>query len=188
MKKIFVLLILGFLLLPTFSQNDWITVTDYSANIEFSMPETPIFADTLSTIMYSSAVDSTEALQVHIYKDMNFDSTDTLFNAAVTQENGDTLRAIAKLILLSTNSEFISIEETFYNGKRGVILGIKYWNVIGGPSNTSYIKYFIENNNFIVFTWTGTQTTRRRVPRQGAPPAPTDPTYKDVFFDSLKIY
>lgn len=188
MKKTFIIIIFYLFAIYSFAQTDWITIKDYSANIEFSMPEAPIFTDTLSTIMYSSAVDSTEALQVHIYKGVNFDSADPLFNAALTQENGDTLRAVAKLILFSTNSEFISMDEEFNDGKRVVILGIKYWNVIGGTPNTSYIKYFIENNNFVAFTWTGTQTSIKKVPRQGAPPAPTDPTYKDVFFDSLKIY
>jgi hypothetical protein len=187
MKKTVIMLLFSILLLTTTGQNNWVKIVDSSTNIEFAMPEAPLFVDTLSTAMYSNAVDSTEALQVHIYRDVSFDNTDPLFNAALIQENGDTLRVIAKLILLTTNSEIISIDEVFTNGSRGVVLGIRYYAFASNNPNTSYIRYYIEKNNFIAFTWTGTQSTMKKVPRPGAPPAPTDPLYKDVFFDSVII-
>lgn len=80
--------------------------------------------------------------------------------------------------------EVISLNEIYTNGHRGLELGIKYLTLQSNTPYSSFVRYYLDNNNFIAFTWTGNYTTMRRVPgEQGTTP----PTYKDGFFNSIEI-
>lgn len=185
MKNILVILLLISTIIIKAQTLNWVRIIDSQTQTEFSMPENPMHIDTLSTVLYSTSIDSTEALQVHIFDNASFNSNDPIFSNALIQENGDTLRAIAKVLVLFSNSEIISLNEIYTNGHRGMILGIKYLTLQSNLPSSSFIKYYFENNKFISFTWTGNFTSMRRVsPNQGLP---TPPTFKDAFFESVEF-
>jgi len=184
-KKLLIILFLAIVFTAKGQINEWVRVTDINTQTEFSMPANPQRVDTLSTTLYATPIDSTEALQVHIFNNAYFDSNNLLFSNALIQESGDTLRAVAKLMVLLSNSEVISMNEIYTNGHRGLELGIKYLTLQNNTPYSSFIRYYLDKNNFISFSWTGNFTNMRRVPGEQGTPSP--PTYKDAFFNSIEI-
>ena len=135
----------------------WQVFIATGAGVIFEMPPNVVFAeDTLATRMYAAEIDSTEAVQVHIVKDAEFDSSDEFFSTALMLENGDVLRAIARLALLVTDSELTAINEIYTNGIRGIELGIRYPLGEAGSYYYSFMRYYLVRGNFVSFSWTGT--------------------------------
>jgi len=159
------------------AQSGWQTFTDVGTGVSFSMPPNVIAADTLLTRLYASEVDSTEAVQVHIFDDARFDTSDELFNEALTLENGDTLRVIARLILLLTDGELTALDEVYTNGIRGMELGTRYMLIDNDVYYYSFMRYYLVNGKFISFTWTGGEEAALR---RGI-------TAKELFFDSVQF-
>src|ERR1700733_8715230 len=96
--------------ISTISSSPWQTEFILAENVTFNVPTSPLILDTLNTQMYSVSVDSLLGLNVHILDSAQFQANDSLVAAALQQQNNDTLRAIASLALLTTNSELTEIE------------------------------------------------------------------------------
>jgi len=152
------------IVLSGFSQTktNWIIFNDTVVGVEFSLPTNTMRYDTLLTILYAAAIDSTEAVQVHIFKDATFSNSEPIFNEALIQEDGDTLRAIAKLILLASNSEITELFDVFTNGIRGLEMGLTYNTLQTDTAYHSFVRYYLIDGNFISFTCTGRQTDLMR--------------------------
>ncbi|HAH59317.1 MAG TPA: hypothetical protein DCL86_14320 [Bacteroidales bacterium] len=164
--------------LSGFSQTttNWTLYNDSDVGVEFSLPTNTIRYDTLFTILYAAAIDSIEAVQVHIFKDATFSNSEPIFNEALIQEDGDTLRAIAKLILLASNSEITELFEVFTNGIRGLEMGLTYKALQTDAPYHSFVRYYLIDGNFISFTCTGCQTNLIR-----------GIATKNDFFNSIKF-
>jgi hypothetical protein len=180
-KKTFLFLTSIFLVVNVFSQSkaNWSVITDNSTGIKFSLPSNKVKHDLHQTTLYAAAIDSTEAVQVHIFKNATFNNTEPVFNEALVQEAGDTLRAIAKLMILASNSEIEEVTEVFTNGIRGLQIGLAYKTLKTNTFYESFVRYFLIDGNFVSFTWTGRPSNlkNRRM----------EFTNKNNFFDSINI-
>ncbi len=173
------LLLLGFIILPRllYSQPaNWILITDNNTGIEFSAPNNTAKFDSLYTTLYGAEIDSTQAVQVHIFRNANITTSDLVFNEALAEENNDTLRAIARIILLTTDSELTEIEEVNTNGIRGLEVGIKYNSLQTDIPYYTITRYYMFEGNFVSFTWTVKETNLKSAT-----------TIKDSFFNSVNL-
>lgn len=177
-KRIILISTLIGLVMNIFSQipANWTTISDESTGVEFSSPSNTVRYDSLLTTLYAAAIDSTQAVQVHIFKGASFSNSEPVFNEALIQEEGDTLRAIAKLMLLASNSEITEIIEVFTNGVRGLEMGLTYKTLQTDIPYHSFVRYYLIEGNFISFTWTGKQTNLK-----------SGITTKTDFFNSINI-
>lgn len=159
---------------------NWIQIRDLKSGVRFSMPENRQQLDTLSTRMYASSLSSDEAVQVHIFENAEFDLSAPVLSTALIQEGGDTLRAIARLIALTSNCDIQTIEEVYDNGNRGMEIEISYSTFQSEMPYSSILRYFIIDSNFVAFTWTGASTP------QLAPGEGQDPLNSTIFFNSIR--
>jgi hypothetical protein len=156
----------------------WQPITDINTGIHFSMPPNTIFRDSLAVRMYAAEDNALEAIQVHIFENAQFDTSDIFFNEALLQENNDTLRAITRLVLFATESDLISIDEVYTDGVRGIELGINYQIDSNVSSYFSFIRYYLKEGNFVAFTWTGDESILPVLRTTGN-------VRKDTLFDSI---
>lgn len=171
------LLLFNFITLNQVSYSQsWINVDIDSANISFDLPSSPNIHDTLNLTFYNWHVDSILTIQVHVFDSAYLNNDDTLLNLAL-EEDSDTLRAIAKLILFSTNSELLSIEDVNINSIIGLEIGLHYTSLLSDINTLSFIRYFLHNNKFISFIISGSIDDLPRLL-----------SYKNNFFNSINIY
>ena len=173
------LILFGFVILPRllYSQPpNWTVITDNSTGITFSAPGNTSKIDSLYTTLYGAAIDSTEAVQVHIFKNANITNSDPVFNEALIEESNDTLRAIARIILLTTDSELTEIVEVNTNGIRGLEIGIKYNSLQTDVPYHTITRYYMFGENFVSFTWTAKETKLK-----------SGNIAKDSFFNSVNL-
>jgi len=159
---------------------NWTTITDKETGISFSSPDNTDSYDTDELKLFAAEISSSEAVQVHICKDAEFNVSDSVYQEALAQENNDSLRAMARMILLTSNSELTSIEEITTNGERGIELGIIYTDLQSEIQYYSFIRYYIIAGDFVSFTWTGDKTTAGLVAKGTV-------TNKSNFFQSINI-
>jgi len=170
----------GIIMLPivVFSQGGrgWERITDKKARMSFSLPSTPVIFDSMNTRMYANPVDSLLALQVHVFDSAHFNFSETILNEALRQEKNDTLRAIAKLTLLATNSKLTAISDMITSGNRGLEIGIEYQTLASNIPYLTFIRYYVADNRFISFTLTGATDDLLRLL-----------AYKKKFFNSISF-
>lgn len=154
--------------------NTWQLIDDLENGISFSVTENPEIYDTLGVKMYSSPIDSILSLQVHICDFVGFDPNNPLFENELERQNGDTLRTIASLIVLSTNSEISSIENVQKNAISGIELGITYKTLAANSPIHTILQYFIYDQKFVSFTISGLEEDLDRLIIN-----------KQLFFDSI---
>ncbi len=154
----------------------WIGVTDAPAHIAFQFPTQagPVLDDESQLRMYASAVDSLLGLQVHIYDSAYIDPEEPLYRTALEQTQHDSLRAIAKLILLATNSELTSIQDVNINNRAGLEVGIRYMDLASEIPTLTFIRFFLVDRKFITFTISGSQEDMMRLTE-----------YRNAFFNSI---
>lgn len=182
MKIRIIYLVVSCFLLPyqyVKAQTGWVETSNDTLthiSIKFSTPETPIanLADSLHTAFYVYEVDSLLAMQVHIFDKANLDSEETLIQTALAQEANDTLRAIASLIVLASDSELTSIQEVWEDQIRGLEISILYPDDDQGIF--SFIRYYLYQEKFITFTITGIDSDMDRFL-----------SMKDTFFNSIQL-
>lgn len=155
---------------------NWTIITDSETGIEFSSPENTARFDSLYTTLYGAEIDSTEAVQVHIFRNASITNSDTVFSEALALENNDTLRAIARLMLLASDSELTAIQEITTNGIRGLEVGITYKSLQTETPYYTFVRYYLMDGNFISFTWTGIETSLKSAGGT-----------KDSFFNSVNF-
>lgn len=147
------LIVLNLMTLTVFTQT-WHTVTT-NAVVEFDMPDVPTLKDTLNTSFYYYPVDTLLSLQVQVFNDTEVSDTTGLFDAALQEMQGDTLRAMVGLMLSLSGHDLLSLDTVSYSGIPGLEVGISAEN----PDNSDYdivifTKLFYYNRNFISFVAT----------------------------------
>ncbi|MEO6833556.1 MAG: hypothetical protein ABI378_13235 [Chitinophagaceae bacterium] len=155
----------------------WSAYNDTAAKINFGLPVAAISVDSLHTRFYAGIVDSLLAIQVHIFDSAYVNSSEGLFGGALTQESGDTLRAIAKLILFATKIDLLSLSNITVDSNNGIEIGLDYKTLQSDIPTLTFIRYFLLNHNFIVFTITG---SKNDLPRYLS--------YKSDFFGTIEFY
>ena len=165
------------------AQQNWIQMNDVEAGISFVMPDNLQQYDTLSTRFYSSQISDNEAVQVHVFENAVPDFSDEILATALAQENGDSLLTIARLMALVSDCEITSLSEVYDNGNRGIELEMNYITQGNDTPYTTVVRYFLINNNFVSFAWTGeTANNPSYVP--GTTPHPLYPN-RNTFFQSI---
>jgi hypothetical protein len=155
---------------------NWLSYADSPAHIAFQLPTQamPATEDSSKLRMYASVVDSLLGIQIQIYDSAYFDSQDSLLTTALYQTQNDTPRAIAKLILLATNSELTAISNVTTNGKTGLEIGIRYLDLASDVPTLTFMRFFLVNHKFLSFTISGSEDDLPRLS-----------TYKSSFFNSI---
>ncbi len=177
MKKKVCLIIALFFSLLLFSQsNNWKVIRDNEIGVIFSVPNNVLKFDSLHTSLYGATIDSTEAIQVHIFRKAKISNHDPVFNEALRQEKNDTLRAIAKIMLLITDSDLMKLKEVNTNEVKGLEIGIKYNSLQANETYYTFTRYYLRKEKFISFTWTAVDTKL------------TNMTTKEYFFNSINFY
>jgi len=159
------------------SAQGWVTIENEAVKVRFDLPSDPAIADSLHLTLYNGSVDSLLTLQVHVFDSAYLNTEEELLSVALQENEGDTLRAIAQLILFATNSELLNIEDINVNERNGLEMGINYLTLISDVPTFTFMRYFLFNNKFIVFSIAGSQDD---VPRLLS--------YKDTFFNSINFY
>lgn len=161
---------------PNLAPSGWMSVTNSAYGCSFLMPGNPQYHTLQNTKMYSAQVDTALALNTHIQDSATLDTNSPHFAQALSQQNGDTLRAIAALTLLVTNSDLLSVQNVTINGKTGLEVGIRYKTLSSNYSFFTYLQYFLTGGKLFAFSITGTDGDQARVQQ-----------YKSVFFQSINI-
>lgn len=176
MKKIFLLCLLFALINQIAIAQNWLNYTDNPAHISFQFPtqSQPAYDDSSKLRMYASVVDSLLGMQVHVYDSAYLDPQDSLLSEALYQTQNDSLRAIAKLILLSTNSELTAINNITINGKTGLEIGLRYLDLASDIPTFTFMRLFLIDHKFITFTISGSEDDLIRLTG-----------YKSTFFNSI---
>ena len=155
----------------------WQTIFSSRGNFSFQTLSTYIQRDTLSTLYYAAQLD-TLGLQVHFIDNSTLISNDATFTALITQNAGDTLRAIAQFMINLTNGQLVSIQNL---GTVGTMpTGLEFGILMPSELNANmymFTRLFRRYNRFYAFTATSTQTDISRLT-----------TYKTTFFNSINFY
>lgn len=159
------------------AQTNWTLVNDSVATVSFLLPVSPQVYDTLHTTLYNGTVDSLLSLQMYFFDSAYFDSTEVLLQQALAQNNNDTLRAIVQLTLFATNSELLSIEDISSGLRSGLETGIDYLTLQSDVPTLSFMRYYMFDGKFIVFSISG---SKEDIPRLTS--------YKSIFFNSINFY
>lgn len=177
--KIFKLLLLTLLLLVVtehIKAQSWTTISATRGNFQFKFPSnTYSITDTLNTLFYTYEVDSLISVQVHYLGIANINTTDSVWTTLLSQNNGDTLRAMVGYMLVLTNGQIASIQNivpTPYNPK-----GIDFSIVAPSEKVESQIihsRLYYQGGRFYAFTVVSVESD---VIRLG--------TYKTTFFNSI---
>lgn len=158
-QKMILIVILLLISQNSFSQENINWKTYESSNVKFDFPKQPQIFDTLNTKMYSCQIDTTLTLQLHIFSGAEFNKNEIVFNTALEQENNDTLRAIAKIILLATNSTLVELQEIKTNDILGLKIGIGYTTLSTNIPFLSFFQYYFKNDNMYIFSMTCNKET-----------------------------
>lgn len=103
----------------------WVHVSYPAYDCSWQMPDTPTMLDTLGVRMYALELDSSMAISVHFIQDVFPDTTlGSLYQAAFDVE-GDTLRAMAQVMLAVSYGELLAIADTVASAIPALDLTIK---------------------------------------------------------------
>ena len=142
----------------------------------FQLPLEPLIIDTLETVLFGCEVDTLLSLQVHLFKDARFNPDEPVFLEALNKEENDTLRAIASIFLLATNSELTELVQITTNEVKGISLGIKYLTLASNEPYYTFVRYYLYEGRFMSFTVTSAESDLER-----------GVEFKNVFFNSINI-
>lgn len=155
MKKYLPALALLLVLSTAFSQN-WTTITNITPRFSFALPNKPNIVDTLRVKYYYYKLDTVIGFQVHLIDSVQFANNNDIFNEALKQTKGDTLRAISKTMIAFSQAELTSIQNIDGSALfKGLEIGLKYKELICNRVAFSFIRFYRSHNEFISFTITG---------------------------------
>lgn len=116
-------------------------------------------------------------MQTTELKESMWKSNDSIIRAALVGNEYDTLRAIAALIQIVTNSELLSVKDVYNEGTvKGLEVMLEHKGLAVTGSFT-FIRYYWLNGKFILFTVSGHQSDIDRLL-----------LYKNVFFQSIHFF
>ena len=110
--------------------------------------------DTLGVRMYSLELDSSMAIAVHFIKGVLPDTTfGSLYQAAFDVE-GDTLRAMAQVMLAVSYGELLAIADTVVNGVPSLDLAFAVQEQEDAEPQLLHARLYYWNRRFITFSVT----------------------------------
>jgi len=159
-KKHILILLLIFLSTTFVKAQTWVPVINTVSNYSFSLPSSPLVVDSMPLKFYAYKLDSLIAFQVHQMNNAVLDSTlndeNTVLRSAIDQTSGDTLRAIAKMIVLISGADLLSVEDvSLSSGRKALDIGIQFSNLPPDGHKVTYIRLFYSQKIFLTFTITG---------------------------------
>ena len=155
MKKYLAIPILSLVLSPIFAQN-WTTITNRTPHFRFALPNNPNIVDTLRVKYYYYKLDTVIGFQVHLMDSAYYDTKNDIFNEALKQTKGDTLRAITKIMIAFSHAELTSIQNINTSPLfKGLEIGLKYKDLVSNRVAFSFIRFYRSRGKFISFTITG---------------------------------
>jgi hypothetical protein len=154
----------------------WDTIHDSRDSILFSVPASPVQYDTLHVRMYVSVVDSLLGMQVHIFDSAYINTADPLIDSALSQSGNDTMAAIAKIFLLSTNSNAVEYIDTTINGCRSIDIGLDYQTLATNTPTYTFVRYYLWRSRFYTFSISGASSDLSRLT-----------SYRETFFNSINF-
>ena len=154
----------------------WDTITLTGDSLRFSLPTTPMQYDTLHVRMYVSSLDSSLGLQVHIFDSAFINTAEPLVDSALSQTGNDTMAAIAKLFLLTTNTNPVEYIDTTINGRRSIDIGLDYQTLATNIPTYTFIRYYLWRSRFYAFSISGAISDLTRLT-----------AYRDTFFNSINF-
>ncbi len=157
---------------------NWSPFQESQYNLSFDLPSPNVdIKDTLGTKMYSFGLDSTLATQVHIVDNMQIGSSDAVVQDVLNQYGADTLRAIAEVMMLVTNSQLLSVQNvTAASGDVGLEIGFEYQSLMSNATTVTFMQFYLIDNHFISFTVTGRTSAINQIN-----------TTRNTFFSSISI-
>ena len=177
MKKIVSILVLCLFCFEVLNAQTWTTVNASRGNFSFQILNTFAKFDTLSTLLYSANQDSL-GIQVHFIDSASVINNDANFTSLISENQGDTLRAIAAFMISLTNGQLVSIQNLGAVGTmpKGLEVGIKFKAEL--PDNIiMFSRIYRRYNRFYAFTATSIEPDLTRLGN-----------YKNTFFNSINFY
>jgi len=149
------------LLLPQLlcgQNNTWTTLSYPQAGCAWQMPSAPSYLDSLGVRMYSLELDTAVGITVHFVLDMAPDITaDGPFMAAFDVE-GDTLRAMAQLMLLTSGAELVAISDTLLGAVAVLDMVTSTPLDLDGNATISRLRLVYDHKRFMSFLVLGPST------------------------------
>jgi hypothetical protein len=109
----------------------------------------------LGTVFYFAPLDTLLALQAIIHSNTQLNIHEPVFAQALSQTNGDTLRAIATISLAASNSKLTSIDNIVQpNGQKGLEFGMAYQTLASNYPMQTLMRIFMVNGKFYAFALT----------------------------------
>lgn len=159
------------------SNDNWVQVYNREHDVGFYMPGNPLIVDedSLNSVFYSFEVDSGGvSIQTYIFDKAILDPNDILLNKIIQQENQDTLRAIAVLMLMATGAEADEVQEVVTKGIKGLEIGMSQESDDPNNQIISFVQFYFYNQKFVYFSISGREQDLTDLM-----------TYKYNFFNSL---
>mgnify|MGYP001799554861 CR=1 FL=1 len=175
--KAFLLLCLLVTSVDQLAAQDWQQFSDKATGITFALPENAQTFEQEQLRVYASAIDSTLAVQVHVFDNASaINPRDEIIRQVLEEEKGDTLRTIARVMLLATNSKATELIAVRNNRQEGLQVGFSYSSLASDVPFHSFVQYFLLNGRFVAFTVTGAEREMRRLLQT-----------KEYFFSTIKL-
>ena len=142
------------LFMASAQDSTWVHVSYPAYDCSWQMPDTPTMLDTLGVRMYSLELDSTMAITVHFIQDVLPDTTlGSLYQAAYDVE-GDTLRAMAQVMLVLSYGELLAIADTVVNGVPSLDLSFAVQEHEEAEPQLIHARLYYWKQRFITFSVT----------------------------------
>jgi hypothetical protein len=157
----------------------WTSVSSSRGNFSFQLPSSDYTQrDTLNTLFYTKQIDTLLSIQVIYIDNVIANLSDSLWTALLSQNNGDTLRAMGGFMLVMTQGTLVSIQNLTptSNNPKGIEIGFQCQGE-SVENNIIVSRIYFKNGRFTAFTIGSLQSD---VIRLGV--------YKTSFFNSINFY
>jgi hypothetical protein len=175
MKKYILIILLVISSNNFLNSQNWNKIQDTTFSFEF--PNLFQKYDTLNTKFYSCQVDSLLALQVHVFKNAKLNFSNEVMSQMLRKSENDSLKMIAKLFALATNSEIVEYHEVMTDNVKGIQIGLAYKTLASNIPYLTFVRYYFYKGKFYSFTITGSSFETERII-----------AYKSQFFKTLKFF
>ncbi len=136
------------------AQNTATWTTYNNSGITFKLPGDPDIISSFGVDYYGSSVSDEIAIQVHISDNAQLEPDNEIWSRALANEDDNTLRAMADMILLATNAQATEVKESNVSGFPCMELGLRYAGMTSNEPFHTFMKYFIYGGKFYSFSIT----------------------------------
>lgn len=156
------------------AQENWQTVD--AGLFNFKLPQEPLLYQTPKHDFYALEIDSLLAMQVHVYRDAAIKPNDLLFSEALFLESGDTLRAMARVLLLAVNAEAVDVWTLSTGGLAALQLHLNYNALASDFPMGALLRLYWFKETFYLFILNFAQSDLSRAQ-----------IYGNLFFDEINF-